>query len=336
MPICIKNIKQIILILIFLIVADTAWAIKLKIATLLPEGTMYMVKMRAGGKEIAQKTNNRVTFKFIPGGVMGKDKTVLQKIRAGQLHGGAMVGGALSRFFPANQIYAQPLKFSNIEEVDYARKHLDQYIVDGLNENGFVIFGLIGGGFAYIMSKNPIETVEDLRTQKVWVPPDNKSSQESLKAFGVAPIPLELPDVKTGLQSGLINTVATSPAGAIMLRWHTDIKYVTNLPLIYLYGVLAVDKKKFLKISKEDRRIVRKVMTEVCRQIDLENRQSNIEAIEALKKEGITFISPSKKATAAWLKIGKQASAKMIESKILPKDLVKKLDMLLTNFHSNQ
>ena len=231
MPLCIKIIRQLILILIFLIAADTTWAVKLKIATLSPQGSMWMVKMQAGAKEVAQKTNSRVTFKFYPGAVMGEDETVLKKIRAGQLHGGAMVGGSLSRFFPANQIYAQPLKFSQIEEVDHVRKHLDQYIVDGLDENGFVTFGLMGAGFAYIMSKNPIETVEDLRTQKVWVLPENKSSQESLQAFGVTPIPLSLSDVLTGLQTGLINTVATSPVGAITLQWHDQIKYVTNLKL---------------------------------------------------------------------------------------------------------
>ena len=336
MPLCIKIIRQLILILIFLIAADTTWAVKLKIATLSPQGSMWMVKMQAGAKEVAQKTNSRVTFKFYPGAVMGEDETVLKKIRAGQLHGGAMVGGSLSRFFPANQIYAQPLKFSQIEEVDHVRKHLDQYIVDGLDENGFVTFGLMGAGFAYIMSKNPIETVEDLRTQKVWVLPENKSSQESLQAFGVTPIPLSLSDVLTGLQTGLINTVATSPVGAITLQWHDQIKYVTNLPLIYIYGILAVDKKRFQKISQQDRLIVHQIMTEACRQIDIKNRQDNIKATETLKNRGITFISPSKKALAGWLELGKQASMRMVESGALPQDIVDKLDNLLTNFHSNQ
>lgn len=324
------------LILIFLTATDTAWAVNLKIATLSPQGSMWMVKMQEGAEEVVQKTNNRVTFKFYPGGVMGEDETVLKLIRAGQLHGGAMVGGSLARFFPANQIYAQPLKFSQIEEVDYVRKYMDQYIENGHNENGFVTFGLMGAGFAYIMSQNPVETVEDLRTQKVWVLPDNKSSQESLQAFGVTPIPLSLSDVLTGLQTGLINTVATSPVGAITLQWHDQIKYVTNLPLIYIYGVLAVDKKRFQKISKEDRQIVHQVMTEACRQIDIKNRQDNIKATETLKKRGITFISPSKKALTDWLELGKQASQRMVESGALPKDVVEQLDNLLANFHSNQ
>ena len=187
--------KKLVLILFFLLLTETVYAVSLKIATLSPEGSMWMEKMRKGADIVAQKTDNRVTFKFYPGGVMGNDKTVLKKIRIGQLQGGAVIAGSLSQFFPANQIYAQPLKFKAIKEVDYVRKYIDQYIIDRLDNAGFVTFGLIGGGFAYIMSQEPIATVQDLRHQKVWIPDNDKTSQDSIKAFGVTPIPLSIADV---------------------------------------------------------------------------------------------------------------------------------------------
>jgi len=329
-----KTLERLVLILFFILTADNVYAVKLKIATLSPEGSMWMEKMREGAKQVAQKTDNRVIFKFYPGGVMGNDKTVLRKIRIGQLHGGAVVGGSLSQFFPANQIYAQPLKFKNIEEVDYVRKYMDQYIIDGLDKAGFVTFGLMGGGFAYIMSQKPIETVEDLRNQKVWIPDNDKISRDSIKAFGLTPIPLPIADVRTGLQSGLINTVATSPVGAIVLQWHTQIKYIVDIPLIYVYAVLAINKKKFLKIPEQDRKIVTEVMTKALKQIDIQNRVDDIKAIKALKNRGITFITPSQDALAYWNKVGDNASKKMIEAGILPQDVVDQLDAYLTNFHS--
>ena len=328
-------LKQMVLILFVLLITDNVYAVRLKIATLSPEGSMWMEKMRKGADMVAQKTDNRVTFKFCPGGVMGNDKTVLRKNRIGQLHGGAVVAGSLSQFFPANQIYAQPLKFTSIKEVDYVRKHMDQYIIDGLDNAGFVTFGLIGGGFAYIMSQKPIETVQDLRNQKVWIPDNDKISQDAIKSFGVSPIPLSIADVRTSLQTGLINTVATSPVGAIVLQWHTQIKYITNIPLIYLHAVLAVDKKKFLKIAEQDRKIVTQVMTKALRQIDIQNREDDIKAIQALKNRGITFITPPKDAMADWLKIAGIASKKMIDSGIIPRDVADQLDTHLTNFHSS-
>jgi TRAP-type C4-dicarboxylate transport system substrate-binding protein len=329
-----QTLKRLVLILFILLATENVHAVRLKIATLSPEGSMWMEKMRQGADMVAQKTDNRVTFKFYPGGVMGNDKTVLKKIRIGQLHGGAVVGGSLSQFFPANQIYAQPLKFKNLKEIDYIRKYMDRFVVEGLYRAGFVTFGLMGGGFAYIMSQNPIKTLQDLRNQKVWIPDNDKISQDSIKSFGVTPIPLSIADVRTSLQSGLINTVATSPVGAVVLQWHTQIKYVLNIPLIYLHAVLAIDKKKFIKIDEQDRKIVTQVMTCALKELDIQNREDDIKATQALKNRGIKFIMPSRDDLADWQKTADIASQKMVDSGILPRDMVEQMDVHLNHFHS--
>lgn len=329
-----QTFKPLLLILFILFMTANALAVSLKIATLTPEGSMWMEKMRKGAVEVAKATNNRVKFKFYPGGVMGDDKAVLRKIRIGQLHGGAVVSGSLSRFFPANQLYSQPMKFKNIEEVDYVRQYMDQYIIDGLDKAGFITFGLIGGGFAYIMSQQPVETLKDLKKQKVWIPDNDKISQDSIKAFGISPITLPISDVRTALQSGLINTVATSPVGAIVLQWHTQIRYVTNIPLIYLHAVLAIDKKKFSKIAEHDQKIITQIMTKAMKEIGIQNKEDNIKAIQALKNQGITFINPSQKAIQEWRSSAHNASKKMVDSGVLPREIVNQMNMHLADFYS--
>ncbi|MDD9302313.1 MAG: TRAP transporter substrate-binding protein DctP [Desulfobacter sp.] len=312
--------------------APSGYATTFKVATISPEGSMWMEKMREGAKEVAQKTDKRVKFKFYPGGVMGKDKPVLRKIRAGQLHGAAMVAGSLSSFFPANQIYAQPMKFKSQKEVDYVRSHMDSFIIQGMEDAGLVTFGLSGGGFAYIMSKKPIKAIADLKKRKVWVPDNDKLSQDVVGIFGVSPIPLGLPDVRTGLQSGLIDTVGTSPIGAIVLQWHTQIKYITNLSLLYLHAALFIDKKAFKRISAPDQIIVRKIMGKAFKEIDDQNREDDLKAIAALKKQGIQFITPGKADLEEWLETAGKASQGMVSSGVLPKEAADQLDALLDEY----
>ncbi len=117
----IATIIRIILVMLLVVLTGQAQAMLFKIATLSPDGTVWMQKMREGASELAQKTDNRVQIKYYPGGVMGDDKAVLRKIRIGQLHGGAVVSGSLTRYYPDNQIYSMPLKFKSFEEVDYVR-----------------------------------------------------------------------------------------------------------------------------------------------------------------------------------------------------------------------
>jgi TRAP-type C4-dicarboxylate transport system substrate-binding protein len=326
-----------ITLILFLVLGQSGQAkpIKFKIATLSPDGSMWMKKMAEGARKVAEATDNRVTFKFYPSGRMGNDKMVLKKIKIGQLHGGAVVTGSLSQIFPANQIYAQPMKFKTLEEIDYIRQHMDQFIINGLEEKGFVTFGLIGGGFSYIMSQNPIETVQDLQHQKVWIPDNDTISQDAIKAFGINPIPLPIADVRISLQSGLIDTVATSPMGALVLQWHTQIKYVTQMPLIYLHAVLAIDKNIFMKVAEADQAIVKKIMSQVSKDIQAQNRIDDEKNIAVLKKRGITFIMPSSEAVRQWEEIGKNASEKMIEAGVLPREIAQELDMHLKTFHQS-
>lgn len=327
-----------VMVVSLLMLPARARAVRLKIATLSPEGSVWMQKMEQGAKEIALKTDNRVKIKYYPGGVMGDDKAVLRKIRIGQLHGGAVVGGSLSQFYKDNQIYSLPLIFKSFEEVDYVRKQLDQRIIDGLEKGGFVTFGIAEGGFAYVMSTVPIRSIEDMRRQKVWVPDNDETVLEAVTAFGITPIPLSIADVMAGLQTGLINTVTTPPIGAIALQWHTQIKYVMDVPFLYIYGVLAIDRKAFSKLSPDDQKIFREIMGRIFRELDRLNREDNVKAMEVLRRQGIEFIKPSAEPLAKWYQTAAKVPKQLIKAGKLSPEMVNSLETLLKEYrlkHAN-
>ena len=324
------------MVLLPVILAGKAQAIKFKIATLSPEGSVWMEKMREGAKELANKTNNRVQIKYYAGGVMGDDKAVLRKIRIGQLHGGAVVGGSLSRFYPDNQIYGLPLIFKSFEEVDYVRKHLDQRIIEGIEKGGFVTFGIAEGGFAYVMSKNAIRTVNEMRQQKVWIPDNDPMIRETIKAFDITPIPLSIADVRAGLQTGLINTVATPPIGAVALQWHTQVRYLMDEPFLYIYGVLAVDRKVFNKLSLEDQRVFREIMGRIFKELDRLNREDNVKAMETLRRQGIEFIKVPDESLTKWYNDAATVPRRLIEAGKLTQGMVDTLETLLKDYRSKQ
>jgi TRAP-type C4-dicarboxylate transport system substrate-binding protein len=271
-----------------------------KIATVSPDGTSWMKSMRAAAAEITAQTDGRVKFKFYPGGVMGNDKAVMRKIRIGQLQGAAVPGGAMAGVAPDSLIYTQPLKFRNFAEIDYVRERMDSKIVADIENGGFVNFGLAEGGFAYVMAKRPIASVGELKKGKVWIPSGDKAALDAVQSFGVSPVPLSLADVLAGLQTGLIDTAATSPIGAIALQWHTQISHMTDLPIMYFYALLAIDKKVFMRLPADDQKIVRTVMTQAYKKIDAQNRKDNESAYDALLKQGIKLVEPSAEEISEW------------------------------------
>lgn len=278
----------------------TAEAMVFKIATLSPEGSVWMETMRAGADRVAKETENRVQFRFYPGGVMGSDQVVLRKIRIGQLHGGAIVMGSISHIYSDSMVYGLPFLFNSYEEVDYVRERMDLLIMDGLEKYGFVTFGIAEGGFVYVMSDSPIRKVSDLAAKKVWIPDNDFISLETVRSFGITPITLSIGEVRTGLQTGLINTIGTSPIGALALQWHTQVNYLMDVPLMYVYATMILDKKAFNKLSSQDQKTVRHIMNETFQKLDKNNRQDNLGALNALQNQGIEFVQLTDDAVKHW------------------------------------
>jgi TRAP-type C4-dicarboxylate transport system substrate-binding protein len=242
---------------------------------------------------------------------MGNDENVLRKIRIGQLQGGAVTAGSMVSINPDISIYELPYLFDSLEQVDYVRSKMDADLLDKLEENGFVSFGLAEGGFSYMMSDEELQFIEDLRSKKVWLPAGHAVGDTVFGIADVAPVTLPISDVLTALQTGLIDTVITSPIAAIALQWHTKINYVVDEPLAYFSALMVIDKKAFSKLKQEDQALVRTAMSEAFRNIDAQNRKDNVAARDALLNQGIKFVQLNPAARAEWRNVGQEAVKKL-------------------------
>jgi TRAP-type transport system periplasmic protein len=317
--------------------AGLAWpaaAATLKIATVSPEGSTWMRLLRAGAEEVQARTDGRVDFKFYPGGVMGDDKAVLRKIRLGQLQGAVLTVGGLVQTYEDIQLYGLPLLFRSYDEVDFVRERLDDRLLAGLEERGYVSFGFAEVGFAYAMSKNPVRSVADVRAQRVWTPDGDPGSARALQAFDINPVPLSIADVLSGLQTGLINGVAVPPVGAIALQWHTQLDYLMDLPLLYIYGLLAVAERPFARLSAADQAVVREVMAGVVDEVNARSRRDHESAMQALLDQSIQQTHPDAAQVDDWQAQAERANAALVESGLVSADLLDAVRKLREEFRN--
>ena len=272
-----------------------------------------MKMLREGGGQVEAETEGRVSFKFYPGGVMGDDKAVLRKIRVGQLHGAVVTSGALVQTYADIGLYSLPMAFRSGSEADYVRERMDAQLLDGLEDKGFVAFGIAEVGFAHAMSQAVITSVADARTLKVWVPDNDPGSARAFGAFDIAPIPLPIADVLGGLQTGLIDSVATPPVAAIALQWHTQLDHVMDLPMVYVYGLLAVAKRSFERITEEDRAVMQRVMGGVVDQVNARSRDDHEQASGALRNQGLVWHETAEAEVQEWQRLADVASRRMVD-----------------------
>ena len=321
---------------LMLLAGHSSHAATFKVATLSPDGSFWMKTMREAGKEVEAATDNRVKFKWYPGGVMGDDKAVLRKMRVGQLQGAALPMGELLSFYPDSQAYGIPFLFNSYEEVDYVRSQLDDSLITGFAEGGMEVLGIAEGGFGYFLTAEPVRVPADLQQQKVWVPQNDVVSARLAQSIGVTPIPLTLPDVLPGLQTGLVNTVAVSPMGAIVLQWHTRVAHITDIPLMYFCGVISLTGKSFNKLSADDQAVVRAVFGKAFKLIDERNRMDNVKAFEALTNQGVETVVLTDAERDAWLAMQAPGEQMMQSEGQLSTEALERIKGLVEAFRQSQ
>jgi TRAP-type C4-dicarboxylate transport system substrate-binding protein len=316
--------------------AVSASALQLKIATLAPDGSDWLEEARAGADEIAERTSGRVKVRFYPGGTMGNEVAVLRKIRVGQLHGSAMTAGTLATIYPDMQIYSLPLLFDSFQEVDHVRQQIDKKLIANLGEQGFISFGLIEGGFAYLMSGKEVRGIADLKSRKAWLPEGDDIGRAVFEAADISPVPLPLTDVLTGLQTGLIDTVAGPPIVAVALQWFTKVKYITDMPLIYTYGTLVVSEKALSRVNAEDRKVIDEVFRGVCANLDESGRTENDESMEALVRQGMKTIEAPAASLEEWRQLAARATEQLVSDGAFSNEMYAEIVAIRSKYRSQQ
>ncbi len=284
----------------------------LKIATVAPDGSAWMRELRAAAADVATATQGRVTIKYYPGGVMGSDTVVLRKMRLGQLQGGVLTSSELAQVYPDAAVYSLPFLFDNWAQADKARAIVDPMLAKGFEAKGLTMLSASDVGFAYILSTKPLHSAKEVAAAKLWIPQNDEIAERTFKAGGASPILLPLGDVFTSLQTGMVDTVANTPAGAIALQWHGKVKNMIDLPLSFVVGFVVVDNKAFAKISAADQAAVLKAFHACGQRTDAAIRRDDVAALAVMKKQGLQVNQMAPAEAAYWRQIGAKVTQDMI------------------------
>jgi TRAP-type transport system periplasmic protein len=310
----------IVLMLLLAPAAVTAQPLEIKIATLAPEGSSWMKTFEAINAEVSKKTNAEVSFKFYPGGVLGDEKDMLRKMQIGQIQGAALTSAGLSAIFGEMDVFQIPFLFQSYNEVDFVIKEMNGFFREGFEKNGHVLLGWSEGGFVRLMSTKPIATLDDLKKVKVWTWADSPMTKAIFDEAGISAIPLSVPDVLVGLQTGLVDVVYAPPTGAIALQWFTKTKYMTDVNLIYLVGGVVIKKNVFEKLSPASQEILMEVFRRQMAELKTTIRKENQEAIQVMVKHGVKIIKPTPEQVADFIHVSEKAMQKL-EGKSFSKEL---------------
>ena len=182
-------------------------------------------------------------------------------MRANRLHAGGFSGVGLGLVLPEIRVLEAPLLFATHEEIDYVKERMFDDFAARFEEKGYVLLGFAEAGFVYLFSKQPIDSVDRLQQTRMWVWKGDRVAENFLEAFGVQGYPLQLADVNTGLETGMIDSFYSPPLASVAFQWYARVRYMLDFPMVNSTGALLMNKRTFYEHEfPENRDIVSRLV----------------------------------------------------------------------------
>ncbi len=264
--------------------------VELRIASLAPSGSPWMSVLDKAAGEIKDKTGGRVTLKYFEGGQQGDERDFVRKIKLGQLDGAAVTAVGLSMIDESIRVLELPMMFATVEELDYVADKMWPYFQTKFEKKGFKLNDRGEVGWTYFLSKNKVESLGDLKGQKLWMWGDDQLVGAMFKKLGLNGVPLGVPEVDSGLTSGRINACYGSPVAAVALQWYTKIKFMTSMPMAYGIGATVMSVDALKKISADDVKTVTTIAKAASKKLRKTIRKANEDAKSTMTRKGVTVV----------------------------------------------
>lgn len=272
----------------------------IKLATLVPSGSIWDKTLKTMGSDWATATGGRVNLRIYSGGVAGDDPDMVRKMRIGQLQAATVTVSGLTEIDPAFALFEIPLFFDSYDELFAVLERLGPELERRLEERGFVLLHWGQAGWIYFFTNRPATTIEEFRRLKIFVWAGDGRLAGLWREHGFRPVPLAATDILTGLESGLFDALPATPIAALSLQWFRSAPHMIDIGVTPLVGATIVTEKAWKTISEVDRAAMLEAAARAGEEFAAEIPRADRQAIDEMTVRGLEVLSVDAAARIAW------------------------------------
>jgi TRAP-type C4-dicarboxylate transport system substrate-binding protein len=272
--------------------AQTA-SVSIKLATVVPDGSVWDRSLKKMGDDWAHGTNGRVTLTVFSGGAQGDEPTALRKIRLGALQAASLTVVGLASLDPAFNVFNVPFFFESYDELNAVVEKLTPMLRQRADQKGFVLLNWGHGGWLQVFTKRPVRSVADLKGIKLYTSAGDDRMTQWYKANGFQPRAMAMTDILTGLTTGMLDGLPTPPLAAMAFQWFKQTPYMLDIGLAPVVGATVVVKKTWSGIAEQDRAVMQDAASGVERQLRTDVPRQDALAVAMMRQQGLIVTTAS-------------------------------------------
>lgn len=295
-----KKILHIVLFSAFLISGLEAKKVKIKMATLAPEGTEWHGLLIKLGQEWKKATDSQINLRVYPGGVVGDERDMIRKMRIGQIQGAAITSEGLTEVNRQYSVFFIPMLYQEFSDLDLIYEKLGEDLVSNAEDNGFKVILMVDVGWVYWFTADSIRTPDDLREHSIFTWAGDYRTAALWEKSGFQVVPLAMTDMLSGLQTGMVNAMPFNPMYVLAQQSFGITKYMLDMKWGMLSAAVILDLKTWNRIDPDHQEKMIEIANRISTDFQRKNRLESDEAIAVMKEYGLTVITPTKAEFEEW------------------------------------
>jgi TRAP-type transport system periplasmic protein len=309
---------------------------KIRLATLLPQGSSQYQALEQMGQEWRTASNGKVTLTIYAGGTMGSEEEMVRRMRVGQIQAATISVGGLSEIDPAvGALQKIPMVYHSLDELEYVRSKMEPELERRLNEKGFVVLFWGDAGWVHIFSRQQAFWPDDFRKTKLFVGASDLDEVKVVKGLRFNAVPLEWSDVLTSLQTGLVDTVPTVPFMALAGQYDIVARHMLEVNWVPLVGATVITKKAWDSLPADWQGAFKSICARAGQQMQSRSRQESNEAVAAMKKRGLQVHAVSPELDAEWRQFA-EGVYPMVRGALVPAEMFDQVTRLIAEYRSKE
>jgi TRAP-type transport system periplasmic protein len=297
--------------------APLAQSSAIKLATIVPDGSVWDKSLKQMGTDWKVATGDRVSLTVFSGGSQGDESTVLRKIRLNALQGASLTVVGLSTIDWSFNVFNIPFFFQSYDELNAVIQKLTPLLRQRVEAKGFVLVHWGHGGWLQVFSKQPVQSVADLKGTRLYTSAGDDTMTQWYKANGFQPRAMAMTDVLTGLTTGMIDALPTTPLASMSFQWYKQTPYMLDLGISPIVGATVISKKTWDGISAPDRSKMSEISLKVEKQLESDVPKQDGLATLLMQNQGLKI---TKATGPEWQQLADNL-AQTMRGKMVPPDV---------------
>lgn len=269
--------------------------IQMKIATVAPEGTPWEKQLKAFKRYVEEGTQNRVQVKMFMGGSLGGEKALVRRASQGTIQVFAGSAAAVGSLVPEFDVIESPYLFDTVEQADRAldapgtRSQVNAL----LTKRGFTFGFWAENGFrSWYTKEKQIRVPADMRGLRMRSQ-ESPVHLETYRAFGASPVPIDVTNVLTSLQTGVVDGFDNTPLFTFATSWYQGARQLTLSEHCYQPGVIVYSKTWFDGLAPDIQQVLLNTPATLINDGRSSVRRMDPILLQNLGRFGITVYRPT-------------------------------------------